>query len=189
MTGHHLSAIPLQTKRLRLRPLALSDAEAMHEIYADPETLCYWSCKPARTMDDTRGLVQKDLDAAARGQGLFWAVSRARRPECIGKCVLFQIDETNQRAEVGFLLNRRYWRSGLMREAMSAVIDHAFGELGLHRLEADTDPQNAASLGLLERLGFKQEGLFRERWLVNGKRADSVMLGLLRPDWEGLDQP
>jgi RimJ/RimL family protein N-acetyltransferase len=53
----------------------------------------------------------------------------------------------------------------------------------LHRVEADTDPRNAASLALLERLGFVREGILRERWIVGGEVADSVLLGLLAADW------
>ena len=62
------------------------------------------------------------------------------------------------------------------------VLDYAFNVLELHRLEADTDPENAASLALLEKFGFRREGLFRERWYINGKWLDSVMLGLLKQD-------
>jgi RimJ/RimL family protein N-acetyltransferase len=70
-----------------------------------------------------------------------------------------------------------------MTEALAAMIDYAFSGLGLHRLEADTDSNNTASLALLEKLGFQREGFFRERWYVNGQRQDSVMLGLLEQDW------
>ena len=66
---------------------------------------------------------------------------------------------------------------------MSAMVTFAFDDLGLHRLEADTDPGNTGSLRLLEKLGFRQEGLFRDRWFVYEEWQDSVMLGLLKPDW------
>jgi RimJ/RimL family protein N-acetyltransferase len=85
---------------------------------------------------------------------------------------------------VGYILDRRHWNKGYMSEAMARMIDHAFNDLNLNRLEADTDPGNTASLALLERFGFRREGLFRQRWLVHGKWHDSVMLGLLRGDWE-----
>ena len=69
-----------------------------------------------------------------------------------------------------------------MREAASAVIDHAFGTLRLNRLEADIDPRNVASAGLLERLGFAREGLLRERWIVGDEVSDSALYGLLASD-------
>lgn len=184
MTAPRLQAVPLDTERLHLRPLALSDAEAMHGIYADPETMRYWSSEPVSQPDDSRRLVQEDLDAAAKGEMAFWAVTLRGSDQALGKCVLLHHSPANRRAEIGYVLNRRYWGQGLMTEAMQALIRHAFDALDLHRLEADTDPANAASLRLLEKLGFRQEGLFRERWFVYGEWQDSVMLGLLRSDWE-----
>ena len=70
-----------------------------------------------------------------------------------------------------------------MHEALSAVVEHAFGALALHRLEADVDPRNAASLRTLERLGFRQEGLLRERWIVADEVSDTAFFGLLASDW------
>ena len=93
----------------------------------------------------------------------------------------------NKRAEVGYILNRVQWRKGLMSEAAIAIIGFAFGTMGLHRLEADTDVDNIGSLALLYKLGFAREGLFRERWWVYGKWQDSVMLGLLKSDWKNCE--
>jgi RimJ/RimL family protein N-acetyltransferase len=70
-----------------------------------------------------------------------------------------------------------------MHEALTAVIDYAFGPLGLRRLEADTDPRNGASLRTLERLGFTREGLLRERWQVGDEIPDSALWGLLAREW------
>ena len=99
----------------------------------------------------------------------------------IGKCILFQYSADNRRAEIGYILNRDYWQQGLMFEALTAMIDFAFIRLNIHRLEADVDPENAGSLAILEKLGFKREGLFRDRWRVYDDWQDSVMLGLIKP--------
>ena len=100
----------------------------------------------------------------------------------IGKIILFQYHQQNRRAEIGYILNHNYWRRGLMKQALQAVIDFAFTTLELHRIEADVDVDNTASLGLLESLGFEREGLFKERWRVYDEWQDSVMLALLNPD-------
>jgi RimJ/RimL family protein N-acetyltransferase len=68
-----------------------------------------------------------------------------------------------------------------MRQALEAVIGFSFKTLKLHRIEADVDPLNEGSLGVLEKLGFEREGLFRERWFLYGEWADSVMLALIKP--------
>ena len=70
-----------------------------------------------------------------------------------------------------------------MPGALTLLIDHSFGELGLHRIEADVDPRNTASLRLLEKLGFRREGHLRERYFKDGEIQDSIMLGLLRPEY------
>ena len=72
-----------------------------------------------------------------------------------------------------------------MSEGLAALIDHSFATLKLRRLEADVDPDNANSLRILDRMGFRREGLLRERWNVGGAIQDSVFLGLLAREWRG----
>ena len=75
-----------------------------------------------------------------------------------------------------------------MSEALATLLDFAFGTLKLRRLEADVDPRNENSLRILGRLGFRREGLLRERWNVNGEIQDSVFLGLLACEWAEADR-
>ena len=80
-------------------------------------------------------------------------------------------------------MRRDLWGRGLAHEALTALLNHAFGAMGLHRLEADIDPRNAASIRSVERLGFKLEGRLRERYFLAGEIQDSVIYGLLAPEW------
>lgn len=70
---------------------------------------------------------------------------------------------------------------------MAALIRFAFEQLDLHRLEADPDPRNAASIRILERQGFKHEGLLRERYFLDGVPQDAAYYGLLRREWTGAE--
>jgi RimJ/RimL family protein N-acetyltransferase len=70
-----------------------------------------------------------------------------------------------------------------MREAVGELLRFAFEELGLHRIEADVDPRNVASIRLLERVGFCLEGRMRERWIVGDEINDTAFYGLLRREW------
>jgi RimJ/RimL family protein N-acetyltransferase len=70
-----------------------------------------------------------------------------------------------------------------MHEALTALLEFAFGDLDLNRVEADIDPRNVASARSLERLGFHKEGHLRERWIVDGEVSDSSLYGLLRSEW------
>ena len=73
-----------------------------------------------------------------------------------------------------------------MSEALSTLIDGAFGPMGLRRLEAEVDVRNAASARVLERLGFVREGIARQRWVTKGEARDVTSFGLLRDEWRGV---
>jgi len=185
MTDMDLTKIPreLDTRDLHLRPSNPTDAEGMFSMLSDQESMKYWSDKPIKDLDAAVEALNKDLESDAQGNSMCWAVTLKGRDKMIGKCILFQFDKANHRAEIGYILNRQYWRQGLMHQALAAVIDFGFNTLDLHRIEADVDTENAGSLGILEKLGFKREGLFRERWYVYDEWQDSVMFGLLKHEW------
>jgi RimJ/RimL family protein N-acetyltransferase len=101
----------------------------------------------------------------------------------VGTCLLFRFERASARAEIGYVLARKYWGAGYMLEAMRAFVAFAFDRLGVRRLEATVDPRNAASARVVERLGFVKEGLLRERSVMKGEITDSSLYGLLRADW------
>jgi RimJ/RimL family protein N-acetyltransferase len=110
-------------------------------------------------------------------------VTLAATGELMGTTTLFRIDRDHRRAEIGFALGSRWWGQGWGSATVARIATYAFQALGLHRLEADVDPRNAASLRVLERLGFRREGLLRARYHVAGEIQDSVLLGLLSDEW------
>jgi len=173
----------LATPRLKLRRLETGDAAAYLGIFSDTETMRFWSGEPIDTLDEAREMLDRDLEWVASGAALCWGIARPENDRLVGKISLYLFSRQNRRAEVGYILDRAYWGRGLMFEALTAVLDFTFDELALHRIEADVDPHHAASLALLEKLGFAREGRFRDRWRVHGKWHDSVMLGLLARDY------
>lgn len=177
-------ALPtITTERLTLRRLVPDDAAALFAIFGDPAVTRYWShtawtdlaAAEQRVTDSARGL--------ADGTSLTWGIARRDDDGVIGTCTLWAISHEHRRAEVGYALARAHWGRGYAAEALPPMFDHAFGALALHRLEADVDPRNAASLRALERLGFVREGLLRECYHVAGEVQDAVILGLLARDW------
>ena len=184
MLSESSTATPeLQTAHLRLRAIRKSDSDAFFEIFSDARTLEYWSDKPITKKSQAVEQVRQEIENGKRSDCINWGIALPQTDYLVGKFTLFNFHPQNQRAEVGYVLNRRYWGKGYMSEVMRRVLNYAFEEQGLHRLEADTDPDNAGSLALLEKFGFQREGYFRERWYVNEKWLDSVMLGLLRSDY------
>lgn len=173
----------IETERLRLRMLNDTDVPALFEIFSDPEVMRYWSSAPMRSIDEASQLLAEIGSGFRSGTLYEWGIAQRADDAVIGTCTLFHIDSRNRRAEIGYALRSSHWGRGFMIEAAGALIDFSFDKLALHRLEADVDPNNTASLVLLERLGFEREGYSRERWLIDGKAYDSILLGLLRRDW------
>lgn len=173
----------LAAPRVALRSLTESDADALFGIFSNPTVMRYWSTLPMSDIAQARELVA-DIQEGFRTRRLFqWGVVRLEDDRVIGTCTLFAINESQGRAEVGYALGHEFWGHGYMKEALTALVDFAFGTLGMRRLEADVDPRNAGSLHAVERLGFRREGILRERWMVNGELQDSVVLGLLSHEW------
>lgn len=179
--GDRLPTLPADG--VHLRWLGLGDADALFEIFSDPEVTRYWSWAAWTERSSAVRLVE-EVHARFRGGDLFqWAIARDPDDRTVGTFTLARIDREHRRAEVGFALNRAYWGQGYATAAIRRGIQHAFEDLGLHRLEADVDPRNTRSITALERLGFRREGYMRERWRVAGELCDTVFYGLLAHEW------
>lgn len=172
----------LFTRRLLLRPLARGDLDALFTIFGDPQVMRYWSTPPWADRGAGQGMLDSDLAAGADADWLRLGVVRRDSDELVGTCTLFDHRSSSRRAEIGYALARRAWGQGLMHEALDALLDFGFEHWQLNRVEADIDPRNQASARLLDRLGFRHEGLLRERWIVAGEVSDSALYGLLRRD-------
>ena len=88
-----------------------------------------------------------------------------------------------QMASMGYWAGRPYARRGYTSEAARLLLSFAFGQLGLHRVEAACLPSNRPSSGLLEKVGFLREGYARAYLRINDKWADHLLYAMLRDDW------
>lgn len=174
----------LATERLLLRALKPADAEAIFAMFSDPEVVRYWSSTPWTDMNQAREYIASAEQDLLSGSALRFGIEVAATGQLAGQIVLHHFDSGNRRCEVGYALAPAHWRKGYLTEALRAMLDYGFTALQLNRVEADIDPRNVASAKPLERLGFRQEGLLRERWIVGGEICDTAFYGLLKSDWE-----
>jgi ribosomal-protein-alanine N-acetyltransferase len=170
----------LQTERLFLRPLAMTDAPALFAIMSDEDAMRFWDWPAFHDPLAVSEIVAGQIADMTENRAFYWAVALEPRGPAIGACDLSEIDRHHRRAEVGFLFNRSYWGRGYATEAMGAVVGHAFGALGFERLWARFHAGNEASRRLLARLGFVHEGTLRSHLLRGGERRDCVLYGLVR---------
>jgi len=169
----------LNTERLRLRPMNPGDARAVHLMMNDAEVMAYWDVGRVEDPAVTGDIVQRQLAEAAADRAAQWAMERLSDRVFVGVCDLSEIDWRRAQAEVGFLVGRAFWGDGYTFEAMHAVISHAAQALRLRRLNARPHIGNVRSIRLLERLGFRREGLMRGYVDRDGERRDYLLYGLV----------
>ena len=173
----------IRTPRLRLRAIGIEDVAELYAVFSDPEVVRYWS-RPALTeLAEAVAMIGRIERLADEGGLLQWGIVRADEDRLLGTCTLADIDLAHQRASLGYALARSAWGQGFAREAVRALISYGFEAIELHRITADVDPRNVRSLRMLKEFGFVREGLQRECYLVGDEWQDSVLLGLLRPEW------
>lgn len=151
-------AAVIETKRLALRRLTTEDAGFMLELLNDPDFLRYIGDKKVRTREDACGYIQAGpmQSYAQHGFGLERVELRATG-EAVGICGLLKRDWLDA-PDLGFAFLPRFRRHGYASEAAAAVLAWARSSLGARRVLAIVDADNAASIGLLSKLGFRQDG-------------------------------
>ena len=169
----------LETSRLILRQINKNDANEIFILRSNPKVMKYIHRPIAKTLDDALQLIQIIADAEISGNGITWAITLKENSHLIGTIGYWQLKKEHYRAEIGYLLSPDYQRKGMMQEALTAVIHYGFAEMKLHSIEADVDPNNTASMWLLERNGFIKEGYFKENFYFDGKFSDTVIYSLL----------
>jgi [ribosomal protein S5]-alanine N-acetyltransferase len=165
------AATEIRTARLRLRSARPEDLPELHAILGDARAMRYWSSLPHASLAETRDWLD-GMIAAPPGESCDFVIEHDGR--VIGKAGCFRLPE------IGFLLHPDFWGKGFAREAVAAVIAHAFRHFPIPSLIADVDPRNAASLGLLGRLGFVETGRAEHTYRIGEEWCDSIYLTLFR---------
>ncbi len=163
----------IATARLFLRPARPDDAGPLYAIMRQPAAMTYWSTPPHAAPEQTAEWLA-GMIAIPPGEGEDFIVEHQGR--VIGKAGFHRFPS------VGYLLDPAMWGQGFAREAVAAVIARGFAVHRLPRIVADVDPRNAASIGLLTRLGFIETHRKSRTWLVGDEWCDSVYFALHRPE-------
>ncbi len=146
----------LETERLTLRELTLDDAEFILELVNEPAYRRFIGDKGVRNLEDARGYLRKGpLDSYQRfGHGLY--LTSLKDGTKIGTCGLLKRDTLDD-PDVGFAFLAAHHRQGYGFESAAAVMEHGRDVLGFRRIVAVVSPENAGSIGLLEKLGLRFE--------------------------------
>ena len=161
------------TARLTLRSARPDDLDAMHAVLSDARATRWWSTPPHDSLEQTAAWLDGMIANGADHPDFVIE----RDGQVIGKAGFWRLPD------VGYILHPDHWGQGFAGEAVTAAIDHVFATRGLDDLTADVDPDNAASIRLLERLGFVKTGFAERTWNVGGEWKNSLYYGLSRAGW------
>lgn len=170
----------LETPRLQLREFSSEDAEAIFTLYSDP-SFTEHMMNPITSMEEAREIVDEYRDIYMSGKGIVWAITLRDDPAVIGTCGFETISAYDHRGELGYDLAPAHWGSGLMSEALTAVLEVSFTRLELHRIQAYILDANPRSIKLLHKFGFTTEAVLKDYRWFKGRYTDWVLMALIRP--------
>jgi RimJ/RimL family protein N-acetyltransferase len=170
--------------RVRLRPFVSADLELLARWREEATARAH---QPLRRL--SREELRLELEAGSAGplsdrtrSRFQWVVERREDRLPLGWVTLTVRSREHGIAEVGYTLSAAYHRQGYGSEALGLLVERAFAEPELQRLEAVCSVDNEASWRLLERRGFRREGLLRAYYVINGSRVDHYLYARLRAE-------
>lgn len=184
---------PLRTERMLLRTMTAADVDDVHAYQSLPE-VCRFMLYEPRTREVVAAKIAEwaGMGRLARAGDDLELALQLTSGESAGRVighVYFKLVSTEDlTGEIGWALHPDFSGQGYATEAASAVLDYAFGELGLHRVVAELDPRNTASVALCLRLGMREEALFREHLWFKGEWGDTGVYAILAPEWAARDR-
>ncbi|MFA0815726.1 MAG: GNAT family N-acetyltransferase [Anaerofustis sp.] len=173
---------PIETDRLILRTLALSDTEPFFSYRSMPEVFRYQSFRPKEQTDAQRFIETTVQTAFDTDDTWFQAAICLKDGRMIGDLGVHFFDDGRQ-AELGYTLDPYFQGKGYAREAVNAIIDLLFSVYGKHRISASVDPDNQSSVHLLEALGFCKEAHFVQSYWMDGIWCDDCVYAILQKEW------
>lgn len=178
----------IEGELVALRPVEQRDVPIWAQaLVDDPELGPAWGIEEDPGEAELRERVDRAAQGAKDGRWVELAIAERETDDFTGAVTLHSFEWRHERAEVGFWLLRDHRHKGAATEGVGLMVDWAFRELDLHRVEMITLPALPnidRVLALAERLGFRQEGVMRERNFERGRRLDTMMLAVLKAEWE-----
>lgn len=163
-----MEQVTLHTERLLLRPVEPADQQKVFEGFSHPEVTRYFDISYP-TFESTAVQMEWYANNRKENSGYAWVVCDKHTQEFMGVFSLYYIKPQHQRAELGYWLLPPYWNKGYATEILNEILHHAKTSLNLHRIAAEVEQDNTASIELLRKIGFERDGMLRDYEIKNGK--------------------
>ena len=174
----------IKTGCLICRQITTDDAQILHQYWSDTDVTKYFSLEPFKTVEETLDMIALLNSMPENNQGIRWAITRAKDGKVLGTCGFHNQKPEHFRAEIGYELGKAYWGKGIIDEAIAGILDYGFTCKDYNRIEAFVNYGNDKSTRLLERMGFKLDGMLREYEFNRGKFDNQYCYSLLKSEWQ-----
>ena len=180
---NHCGTQKLETERLALRRLTMADADAMFRNWASDSEVTKFLTWPTHTDVGVSRTVTEDWVRSYSDNRYYqWAIVLKDINEPVGSIAAVKVIDDLEMVEIGYCIGRKWWHQGITSEAMKAVMDFFFDEVGVNRIESYHDPRNPNSGKVMMKCGLKYEGTLRGADRNNQGICDASYYGLLRSD-------
>lgn len=174
--------LPIRTERLTLRALTLDDGTDHARLMSDPDVVRYLY-EDVLDSDESLAHLEKRIPARLPDEGGWLNLAVECEGRYLGEVGVHVASAANRQCEVGYIFLPEAGGLGYATEATAVMVDLAFDRLGAHRVVGRLDARNRASARLLQRLGFRLEGTFRENELVKGEWTDEAFYAITESEW------
>lgn len=181
----HTGTPRLETDRLILRRITLDDAEDMFCNWASDEQVTrHLTWKPHPDVEASRAIIRSWQEELERENCYRWCLEWKENGQVIGCIDVVRLDESLETAVIGYCMSKQYWNRGIMTEALVAVEDYLFGQVGVNRIEAHHLTENPASGKVMLKSGMQFEGIKRQGAKDHsGNYCNLAIYAMLKSDW------
>ena len=180
----HKGTRELRTSRLVLRRAVESDAEIMYRNWAsDDEVTKFLTWPTHESVEISKAVIADWIKNYERDDSYQWIIEYGG--EAIGSIAVVSQSDKIGKAEIGYCMGQRWWHRDIMSEALAAVMDYLFTEVGMQRIESRHDPRNPHSGAVMRKCGMTFEGTLRRSDWNNQGICDASHYSILREEYEG----
>lgn len=180
-------AVFLRGDRVSLHTIEEADLDLLNENVNDPRVRRPLTSATPRTMASTEEFYEDVVSDDDSVNLLICVEGDDGDPEAVGDVALFKLHERTRWGELAIAIHPDHWGEGYGTAASRLLVEYAFDERNLNRVQARVMATNDASRRIWETIGFEQEGRLRENQFVDGEYVDTLYFGLLESEWRDRD--
>src|SRR4051812_28466965 len=177
--------LPIETERLHLRGMTPADLDNLQAMFGREDVSRYLMWEPM-DLESVTALLERRVAQTTmqkEGQGVAGALEERASRRVVGEVILRWLSEESRQGEIGWALHPDAQGKGYATEGAREVLRLGFEELGLHRIIAECDPRNDASIRVMERLGMRREAHHLDAMWLKGEWVGSIVSAMLEDEW------